>query len=98
VSKAAVVHLTRCLASEWAGRGVRVNAISPGYIETSLAFGMFDEVGIERTQLERKLPMRRMGHPEEIASAVAFLASGAASYVNGVILPVDGGWMGFGGP
>jgi len=98
VSKAAVVHLTRCLASEWAGRGLRVNAISPGYIETALAFGMFEKVGVERAQIERKLPMRRMGHPEEIASAVAFLASGAASYVNGVILPVDGGWMGFGGP
>lgn len=98
VSKAGVIHLTRTLASEWAGRGLRVNAVSPGYIETALAFGMFDDVGINRTQLERRLPMRRMGHPEEIASAVAFLASGAASYVNGVVLPVDGGWMAFGGP
>lgn len=98
VSKAGVIHLTRSLASEWAGRGLRVNAVSPGYIETSLAFGLFDEVGIDRAKLERRLPMRRMGAPEEIASAVAFLASDAASYVNGVVLPVDGGWMGFGGP
>lgn len=98
VSKAGVIHLTRTLASEWAGRGLRVNAISPGYIETSLAFGLFEEVGIERAPLERSLPIRRMGKPEEIASVVAFLASDAASYVNGVVLPVDGGWMGFGGP
>ena len=98
VSKAAVVHLTRTLASEWAGRGLRVNAISPGYIETSLAFDMFEEVGIERAHVERRVPMRRMGRPEEIAGAVAFLASDAASYVSGVVLPVDGGWMGFGGP
>lgn len=98
VSKAAVAHLTRTLASEWAGRGLRVNAISPGYIETSLAFGLFDELGLDPAALARKVPMRRMGRPEEIASAVAFLASGAGSYVNGVVLPVDGGWIGFGGP
>lgn len=98
VSKAGVVHLTRTLASEWAGRGLRVNAICPGYIETSLAFDMFDKVGIERAYVERRVPMRRMGRPEEIASAVAFLASDAASYISGVVLPVDGGWMGFGGP
>lgn len=98
VSKAAVIHLTRTLASEWAGRGLRVNAIAPGYIETSLAFDMFEKVGVDRERLEHRLPMRRMGRPEEIASAVAFLASGAGSYVNGVVLPVDGGWMGFGGP
>lgn len=98
VSKAGVAHLTRTLASEWAGRGLRVNAIAPGYIETGLALGMFADVGIDRSKLEKRLPMRRMGAPAEIASAAAFLASDAASYVSGVVLPVDGGWTGFGGP
>src|SRR6476659_1776505 len=83
-SKAAVHHLTRSLAAEWGKRGVRVNAVAPTYIETSLTkFGMEDErmypVWLENT------PMRRVGQPEEIASVVLFLASDASSLMTGSI-------------
>lgn len=90
VSKAAVHHLTRSLAAEWADRGVRVNAVAPTYIETAMtahaeASGLAD---IWR----RDTPMRRLGQAHEVASVVHFLASDAASLVTGAIVPVDGGF------
>ncbi len=90
-SKAAVHHLTKSLAAEWAERGVRVNAVAPTYIETPLTrFGMEDKtmypVWLENT------PMRRVGQPDEIASVVLFLASDAASLLTGSIVLADGGY------
>ena len=90
-SKAAVHHLTKSLAAEWATRGVRVNAVAPTYIETPLTkFGMENkamaDVWIEMT------PMARVGQPEEIASTVLFLASDAASLLTGSIVLADGGY------
>jgi len=90
-SKAAVHHLTKSLAAEWAERGVRVNAVAPTYIETPLTrFGMEDKtmypVWLENT------PMRRVGQPDEIASVVLFLASDAASLMTGSIVLADGGY------
>ncbi|TDR85519.1 SDR family NAD(P)-dependent oxidoreductase [Enterovirga rhinocerotis] len=98
VSKAALIHLTKNLACEWSGKGVRVNAVAPGYIEAPLAFDMFASGRVDRAQIEARLPMRRLGQPEEIAAAVAFLASDAAAYITGVTLPVDGGCSAYGGP
>ncbi len=97
VSKAAVIHLTRTMAGEWAGKGLRVNCVAPGFIETPMAFEMFADKHVDRAQIERRLPMRRLGDADEIAAAVAFLASDAASYITGAILPVDGGWFANGG-
>lgn len=90
-SKAAVIHLTRSLAAEWASRGVRVNSISPGYIGTEMTKrGMsnpeWGSVWMEMT------PMGRLGTPKEIARGVLYLVSDAASFVTGTDLIVDGGY------
>jgi NAD(P)-dependent dehydrogenase (short-subunit alcohol dehydrogenase family) len=90
-SKAAVHHLTRSLAAEWGQRGVRVNAVAPTYIDTPLTrFGMEDP-SMYPTWLEMT-PMGRVGHPDEIASTVLFLASDAASLLTGNIVLADGGY------
>ena len=91
VSKAAVHHMTRSMAAEWAQYGVRVNAVAPTYIETP----MVSAVEANRDRIPIWLadtPMGRMGQPEEVASAVLFLASEAASLMTGAIVSVDGGF------
>jgi NAD(P)-dependent dehydrogenase (short-subunit alcohol dehydrogenase family) len=91
-SKAAVHHLTRSLAAEWAARGVRVNAVAPTYIETPLtSFGIKENPEMYKVWLDMT-PMARVGQPEEIASVVHFLASDAASLVTGAIVVADGGY------
>ena len=91
-SKAAVHHLTKSLAAEWAARGVRVNAVAPTYIETPLTvFGMRDDPEKYKVWLDMT-PMGRVGQPDEIASVVQFLASDAASLVTGAIVVADGGY------
>jgi gluconate 5-dehydrogenase len=87
-SKAAVIKLTRDLAVQWAARGVRVNAIAPG----SIAGGMMRSLPEEKlAPMVAAIPMRRQGRPDELRGAVAYLASGASSYVTGTVLVVDGG-------
>lgn len=91
-SKAAVMQLTKSLAITWAEHGVRVNAIAPGWIRTELTARGRADADFNRRILERS-PAGRWGEPHELAGAVAFLASPAAGFVNGVTLPVDGGYM-----
>jgi NAD(P)-dependent dehydrogenase (short-subunit alcohol dehydrogenase family) len=90
-SKGGLVNLTRELAAEWGRRGVRVNALAPGWFESEMTAEMF---GDERSMawVRRKAPMGRGGEPHELDGALLFLASDASSYVTGQILAVDGGW------
>ncbi|MCZ7438236.1 SDR family oxidoreductase [Micromonospora sp. WMMC241] len=92
-AKSAIAGVTRALANEWAGRGVNVNAVAPGYIATDNTQALRDQVDRNRAILER-IPAGRWGRPEDLAGATVFLASDAAAYVHGTILAVDGGWLG----
>jgi 2-deoxy-D-gluconate 3-dehydrogenase len=91
-SKSGLAGLTRLLANEWAAKGINVNAIAPGYIETNNTEALRQDQKRSAEILSR-IPAGRWGHPEDIGGAAVFLASQAASYIHGVILPVDGGWL-----
>lgn len=91
-SKHGIAGLTRALANEWAGRGINVNAIAPGYVETNNTAALRADPDRTAAILAR-IPAGRWGRPEDIAGAAVFLASGAADYVHGAVLAVDGGWL-----
>ncbi len=92
-SKGGVGQLTKALSNEWAGGGVCVNAIAPGYIATDNTQALQDNPVRSKAIVER-IPVGRWGEPEDLMGAVVFLASAASDYVSGEILTVDGGWMG----
>jgi 2-dehydro-3-deoxy-D-gluconate 5-dehydrogenase len=91
-SKAGIANLTRALANEWAPMGINVNAIAPSYFTTELTSALREDAERSEALLVR-LPAGRFGEPEDLKGAVVFLASDAADYVHGTILPVDGGWL-----
>ncbi len=92
-AKGAVAQLTKAFANEWAARGVNVNAVAPGYVATDNTAAL--QADPERAaQLLARVPAGRWGAPDEIADPVVFLASDAARFVHGAVLPVDGGWLG----
>jgi len=90
-AKAALANVTRQLAIEWAGYGINVNALAPGWIPTEATEAGLTKAG-NRERMEEFTPMGRLGRPEEIRGAIIFLASPAASYMTGAILSVDGGY------
>lgn len=92
-AKSGVAGLTKALANEWAGRGVNVNAIAPGYIATDNTQALQDDPARARAILDR-IPAGRWGVGADLGGATVFLASAASDYVSGIVLPVDGGWLG----
>jgi 2-deoxy-D-gluconate 3-dehydrogenase len=92
-SKGGIARLTMALANEWAGKGVNVNAIAPGYISTDNTTALREDKERSASILGR-IPAGRWGEPEDFKGPVVFLASDASNYVHGTILTVDGGWMG----
>jgi 2-deoxy-D-gluconate 3-dehydrogenase len=92
-AKGGVAQLTKALANEWAGKGINVNAIAPGYMRTDNTRALADDPVRYRQILDR-IPAGRWGDPDDLGGAVVFLASKAADYVHGHVLVVDGGWMG----
>jgi|SRR5690554_2342762 len=94
-SKGGVMQLTKSLAIAWAEKGIRVNAVAPGWIDTPMTSAMQSDVERNERVLARS-PMGRWGKPEEIAQGIVFLSSPSASFITGVVLPVDGGFMAVG--
>ena len=92
-AKSGIAGLTRALANEWAGRGVNVNAIVPGYVATDNTQALRDDPDRYTAILDR-IPAGRWADPEDLGGAAVFLASSASDYVHGALIPVDGGWLG----
>jgi len=92
-AKSGLAGLVRALANEWAPHGVNVNAIAPGYLATDNTQPLRDDPDRSKAILER-IPAGRWGEPADVAGATVFLASAASDYVHGIVLPVDGGWLG----
>ncbi|MBR1420028.1 MAG: 3-oxoacyl-[Selenomonadaceae bacterium] len=89
-AKAGVIALTKTSAKEFASRGINVNAVAPGFIETDMTNVLKDEV---KSEMSKSIPLNRFGKPEDVANVVAFLASDSASYITGQTLNVDGGMV-----
>jgi 2-deoxy-D-gluconate 3-dehydrogenase len=92
-AKGGVAQLTKALANEWAAKGVNVNAIAPGYMQTDNTAALRSDT-VRAPQILQRIPAGRWGTPEDLAGAVIFLASSASDYVHGHVLVVDGGWLG----
>lgn len=91
-SKGGVAQLTKALSNEWAGKNININALAPGYMATALNTAIINDPVRSKEILDR-IPARRWGQPEDMKGAVIFLASGASDYLNGAIIPVDGGFL-----
>ena len=96
-SKAAVAALTRTLGCEWAARGVRVNAVAPGYTRTEMVERLIENGKVDPRLVERRVPLGRMARPDEIAEVIFFLASEAAAFLAGALVVADGGFLAYGG-
>lgn len=93
-SKAGVAQLTKALSNEWASKGVTVNAIAPGYMATELTSNMKEVNPKQYEEITGRIPMNRWGTVEDLQGTAVFLASEAASYISGAVIPVDGGFLG----
>lgn len=92
-SKAAIAHMTTNMAYEWAPYGIRVNSLAPGYIRTAMTVPFLANPADEEEVVDRRIPLGRVGEPQDLAGALVFLCSPSASWMTGQALVVDGGWM-----
>ncbi|WP_370302274.1 SDR family oxidoreductase [Pseudooceanicola sp.] len=97
-SKAGMISLTKSLACEWAARGIRVCAVAPGYIRTPMVAALEQAGKADMGLIRRRIPLGRLGRPDEMASIAGFLASDGARYMTGAVVGADGGWMSFNQP
>jgi len=97
VAKAGVAMMTKTLALDLANKGIRVNAIAPGFIDTEMTRNLEPDLEKKDFSIERRTPLGRYGTAEEAAAVILFLASDLASFMTGAVVPVDGGWIAFGG-
>lgn len=91
-SKGGVAQLTKALTNEWAGRGVNVNAIAPGYMATEMNTRLIEDAG-RNAEISARIPMHRWGTPDDMKGIAVFLASDASDYLSGAVIPVDGGYL-----
>ena len=92
-SKGAVMQFTKSMSNEWAKYGVNVNCIAPGYFETDMNTALINDP-VRSEQISVRIPAGRWGKPEDLVGTAIFLASSASDYINGITIPVDGGWLG----
>lgn len=92
-SKGAVAQLTKALCNEWASQGINVNAIAPGYMATSMNTALLDEQNPRYREITDRIPAKKWGTPEDVKGITVFLSSHASDYLNGAVIPVDGGYL-----
>lgn len=92
-SKGGVAQITKAFSNEWAQRGINVNAIAPGYMDTSMNTGLLQDE-VRNAEITKRIPARRWGTPDDLKGVAVFLASSASNYLNGAVIPVDGGYLG----
>lgn len=92
-SKGGVMQLTKALCNEWAEKGINVNALAPGYMATTMNTALLDPKNPRYAAITNRIPAKRWGEPEDMKGPVVWLASDASDYINGAILPVDGGYL-----
>lgn len=97
-SKAALISMTKSLATEWAARGIRVTAVAPGYVRTPMVAELERSGKADLSLVRRRIPLGRIGRPDEIAAVIGFLASPQARYITGSVLAADGAWAAFNQP
>ena len=96
VTKSGVAMMTKALAIEWADRGIRVNGLAPGYVETALVADLIAGGRLDKESLKRRTPLGRLGTEDEVADCALFLASDRARFITGQIVGIDGGWTAYG--
>ena len=92
-SKGAVAQLTKALCNEWAEKGINVNALAPGYMATEMNTALLDPSNPRYESITNRIPNKTWGTPEDMKGPVVWLASDASDYINGAIIPVDGGYL-----